>query len=90
MADAGFVDIQTWEFRIPYWRTKGVNSEAMTEHLIDDKWGLYWHMIPRLVEPLKLSKEKVEQLQLDARRDLEEEKGKEQLFCITIGRKPQA
>lgn len=88
MEDAGFVDIQNWEFRIPLWRIPGAESEKMTEHAIGDKWGLYWHMIPRLVAPLDLSQEKIESLRLDMRRDLLEEEGKEQLFCVTIGRKP--
>lgn len=88
MEDAGFVDIQRWEFPIPYWRNPGASSEVITEHYIGDKWGLYWHMIPRLVEPLHLSEEKIKKLQQDMRRDLQEEVGKEQLFCVTIGRKP--
>jgi len=88
MEDAGFVDIQRWEFPIPFWRVPGANSEAMTDHAIGDKWGLYWHMIPRLVAPLNLSQEKIESLRLDMKRDLQEEKGKQQLFCVTIGRKP--
>ena len=42
--EAGFVDIQRWVYRIPYW--KGAQKEhpearKMTEHLIGDQWGLY-------------------------------------------------
>ncbi|KAF4632503.1 hypothetical protein G7Y89_g5628 [Cudoniella acicularis] len=88
MEDAGFVDIQRWEFRIPYWRVPGADSEAMTEHLIGDKWGLYWHMIPKLVAPMNFSQEKIDGFRRDMKRDLQEEEGKEQLFCVTIGRKP--
>ena len=71
---------------------KGVASRRrrMTEHLIGDKWGLYWHMIPRLLDGMGYSEEDVEKLRLDMRRDVQEEEGKYQLFCITIGRKPDA
>ncbi|TAQ87964.1 hypothetical protein B7494_g3726 [Chlorociboria aeruginascens] len=90
MEDAGFVDVQRWEFAIPYWRTPGADSEAMTEHVVADKWGLYWHMIPRLVERLNLSVDTIERFRRDMGRDLREERGKVQLFYVTIGRKPEA
>jgi hypothetical protein len=45
-------------------------------------------MLPRLV-PLNLSQETVERYRMDMRKDLGEEEGKEQMFCVTIGRKPE-
>lgn len=91
MEEAGFVDIQRWKYRVPYW--KGAAKEQpearqMTEHAIGDKWGLYWHMLPKLLEGMKYNQADVERLQGDMRRDLGEEEGKYQLFCVTIGRKP--
>lgn len=88
MEDAGFVDIQRKIFRIPFWRIPGAASESLAEQKIGDKWGLYWHMYPKIVAPLGLSQKKINSLRLDMRRDLQEEFGKEQFFCITIGRKP--
>jgi len=90
MEDAGFVDIQRKVFRIPFWRIPGAASESLVEHKIGDKWGLYWHMYPKMVAPLNLSQKKIDALRKDMRRDLQEEEGKEQIFCITIGRKPGA
>ena len=93
MEEAGFTDIQRWEFRVPFW--KGAEMEQpearqITEHAIGDKWGLYWHMLPKLLDGMGYSTEDVERLRMDMRRDLSEEEGKYQLFCVTIGRKPDA
>ena len=91
MEEAGFVDVQRWEYRIPYWRTAGQQhpeTRKMTELMIGDKWGLYWHMIPKLLDGMGYSDDDTERLQLDMRKDLREEEGKYQLFCVTIGRKP--
>ncbi|KAI9644863.1 hypothetical protein NHQ30_006890 [Ciborinia camelliae] len=90
MEDAGFVDIQTWEFAIPFWRVPNASSELIAEHIIGDKWGLHWHMIPRLVYPLNLEPDKIESLRKDAIKNLQEEEGKQKLFYVTIGRKPTA
>ncbi|KAL2043901.1 hypothetical protein N7G274_003421 [Stereocaulon virgatum] len=92
MEDAGFVNIQRWEYRVPYWRgalKERPEATRMTEHAIGDRWGLYWHMIPKLVEPLGLSEEVVDGFRRDAVRDLGEEEGKYQVVTVTIGRKPE-
>ena len=91
MEDAGFVDIQRWEYRIPYWRAAGKEhpeTRKMTEHLIGDRWGLYWHMFPKLLDGMGYSDEDMERLRTEMRKDLQEEEGKYQMFCVTIGRKP--
>ena len=91
MKDAGFVDIQRWEYRVPCWRSAGderPETRPMTEHIIGDKWGLYWHMLPKLLDGMGYSQEDVEKLRMDMRRGVAEEEGKEVLFCVTIGRKP--
>ena len=79
MEGAGFVDIQRWEYKIPYWKgalKEKPEARRMTEHAIGDKWGLYWHMIPKLVAPLGARGEVVERFREDMRRDLGEEEGK--------------
>ena len=93
MEDAGFVDIQRWEYRLPYWKAAGKErpeTREFTEHAIGDPWGLYWHMLPKLCAPLNYSQKDIDRLRMETRRDLAEEKGKEQLFCVTIGRKPDS
>ena len=52
MEAAGFVDVQRWEYRIPFWMDALVEqpeARPMTEHVIGDKWGLYWHMLPKFL-----------------------------------------
>jgi len=91
MEDAGFVDIQTWDYRIPFWKAASEErpeTRKITEHAIGDPWGLYWHMIPQLLAGMNHSQEHIGRLRMDMRRDLAEEEGKEQLYCVTIGRKP--
>ena len=91
MEEAGFVDVRRWEYKVPYW--KGAErelpgSQKMTQHVVGDKWGFYWHLIPKLLEGSEYGEEDVERLRREMVTDLREEEGKYQLFCITIGRKP--
>ena len=91
MEEAGFVDIQRWEYRIPYWRgavKEHPETSKMTEFMIGDKWGLYWHMLPKLINGMGYSEDNVQRLRLEMMRDLDEEEGKYQVYCVTIGRKP--
>ncbi len=92
MEAAGFVDVRRWEYKVPYWtgaEKELPGSKKMTEHVIGDKWGLYWHMIPKLLEGMEeYGMEDVERLRREMVRDLGEEEGKYQVFCVTIGRKP--
>lgn len=91
MEDAGFVDVQTWEHRIPFWRSAAVErpeTKAITEHSIGDPWGLYWHMLPKLLSGMDYTEGDIQRLRTDMRKDLAEEEGKYQKFCVTIGRKP--
>ena len=91
MEEAGFVDIQRWEYRVPFWKgaeTGQAGARLMAEHAIGDKWGLYWHMLPKLLDGMGYGIQDIERLRMDMRRNLGEEEGKYQLFCVTIGRKP--
>ena len=89
MREAGFVDIQRWEYRVPLWR-EGIREEErrIAEHLIDDRWGLYWHMLPRMLDGMGYSVEEIDRLRSEMRRDLRAEEGKQQMFAVTVGRKP--
>ena len=89
MKSVGFVNVQTWKFPVPLWIDhERPETRRMAEHLIGDKWGLYSHVIPSLTTDLNYSEEYIQRLVTEARRDVGEEKGKEQLFCVTIGQKP--
>lgn len=91
MEDAGFVDVQRWEYRVPYWRgAQRVHPEArlMAEFAIGDKSGVHWHMLPKLLAGMDYTEEDVQRLRMEMRRDLAEEEGKYRLFYVTIGRKP--
>ena len=93
MEAAGFMDVERWEYRIPFWMDALVEqpeAKLMTEHVIGDKWGLYWHMLPRFLEGSGYNEKDLGRLRLDMIRDTAEEEGKYQLFCVTIGRKPGA
>ena len=60
----------------------------MADHGIGVKWGLYWHMLLKLLDGMGYGIQDIERLRMDMRRNLGEEEGKYQLFCVTIGRKP--
>lgn len=93
MEKSGFVDIQTLEFRVPFWwdaLEKSPEARLVMEQSIDDPYALYWHMIPKMVEKMGYSQEQVRQFQEDSLRGCSEELGKYQALNITIGRKPEA
>ena len=92
MQKAGFVDLQTWRYSVPFSRREAderPETKAFAELSIGDAWGLYWHMVPKLLEGGGYTQDDVERLRRDAQRDLGEEEGKEQLFCVTVGRRPE-
>ena len=51
MEEAGFEDSRWGGYKVPFW--KGAEKEVLgsgrlTEHVVGDQWGLYWHAIPGL------------------------------------------
>ena len=89
MQDAGFVDIRRWEYQVPIWRDDSrPETKQMAEHMIDDRWGLYWHMLPKMLEDMNYSEKKIDKLRREMRHDMREERGKYQVFSVTVGRKP--
>lgn len=93
MEKSGFVDIQTFKFKCPYWRG-AIETQPEARLIIDfhvgDPYALYWFMIPKMLEGMGYTKEQVRQFQEDAQRDCGEEIGKYQVMHITIGRKPDS
>ena len=93
MEAAGFVGVRRWEYRIPFWMgalEQQPEARLMTEHVIEYKRGLYWHMLPNFLQGSGYGEKDLERFRGDMRRDTAEEEGKHQLFCVTIGRKPDA
>jgi len=91
MEEAGFVDIERHEYRIPFSYNdlkKRPEAKLWMEHNIGDRWGLYWQLIPTMVQNRGYSLEDVERLRMEMRKHVDEEDGKEQVYCVTIGRKP--
>ena len=79
MEEAGFVEIERREYQIQYWReaeSEQPEAMTMTEHLIGDKWGLYWHIFPKLLDGLGYSADNIARLRIEMRKDLAEEEGK--------------
>ena len=92
MENSGFTDIQTMNLTVPYWvGALKMHPEARLalEFHVGDPYGLYWHMIPKMLENMGYDEEQIRQFQLDSQRDCCEEPGKYQTLYITIGRKPE-
>lgn len=89
MEKAGFVDVQRWEYQVPLWRDETrPETRLMTELMIDDRWGLYWHMLPKMLEGMGYDEKAIGKLREEMKWDMRDEEGKYQLFTVTIGRKP--
>lgn len=92
MENAGFVDVKSTVYKFPYWEgaeKEFPGSELITRHAVGDRWGFYWHLIPRLVAGSEYQdEEEVERLRGQMRWDLRGEEGKFQTYYVTVGRKP--
>ncbi|KAL8825206.1 MAG: hypothetical protein Q9191_004558 [Dirinaria sp. TL-2023a] len=89
MREVGFVDIEKWEYKVPLWR-EGIKEEErrLAEHLTDDRWGLYWHMLPRMLEGMGYDDEAIGRLRGEMKKDMRAEEGKWEVFTVTVGKKP--
>jgi len=90
MIDAGFMDVEARQFRIPFWREGEPETRAMAEHYIGDPFGHHWQMLPPLLRKMDYSEEDVTRLQREMRESKKEEEGKYQVFTVTVGRKPES
>jgi hypothetical protein len=89
MIDAGFVDVNTERFDVPYWRNgEKPETKEVSELVIGDPDGYFWHAIPRMVEGLGFRDKEVREMQNAMKRCVAAEEGKYQVFWSTIGRKP--
>lgn len=95
MRDAGFTDIQRWEYTVPLSMEataeggKYPEARGCADNLVDDRWGLYWHMLPRMLEGGGYDAEGIERLRGEMRWDMRDEVGKYEIFSVTVGRKAE-
>ena len=96
MEEARFVDVRRREYRITLWRgaeKEQPQTEQITDLWIGDKMGIWWHLLPKLLDGMAYNKMDIERLRMSMRNDTgkeeeEEEEGKFHVFCVNIGRKP--
>lgn len=60
----------------------------MSNHMIDDKRDLYWHMLPRMLDGMGYMDHDIDRLRAEMRIDMRDKEGGYQLFTVTAGRKP--
>lgn len=98
MEEAGFVDVQVVEYRFS-WCTEDATSlgdeyrpEAtkISAQAVGTWWKLWWHLIPKMVEGLRYGEKEINNLRKDLKEHTNGELGKEMIFYVTIGRKPEA
>lgn len=90
MQEAGFVDVQTFEYYWPWGGEAEVTPEMREVGMYSarDVPVMLHHMIERAMGE-RASEEEVEQMRREMRETLRAEKGKHQVFFVTIGRKPE-
>ncbi|KAL8675487.1 MAG: hypothetical protein Q9168_000188 [Polycauliona sp. 1 TL-2023] len=89
MRQAGLVDISVMEYRVPMgnWMKKP-EKERIGKHAATEYGPMFYHAIPKMLQGLGYSEEKLEEFQSRCTVDLEGSEGKEIIFYATIGRKP--
>ena len=98
MEEAGFIDVQVIEYRFP-WCTEDATSSGdgyppeaakISTHAVENWWKVWWHLIPKWIESLRYGEKEIEDLRKDMKERTKGEPGKETIFYVTIGRKPEA
>ena len=91
MKQAGLVDVQTREFRLPA-GTWAVDERPETrrigEHSAREYPMLYYHAIPKMLEEMGYGAEEIEAFREESKRCLSAQIGKEIKFYAIVGRKP--
>ena len=94
MKEAGFVDIQVFEY---YWPFGGQSEDSIekrefSQYLTTGTVTMLHHMIYRTMADSPISegrKQKIDQMRSDMRWSMLPEMGKHQKFYVTIGQKPE-
>lgn len=89
MQEAGLLDISVVTYRVPIgtWLER-LESKRIGEHAAREYGRLYYHAIPKMLQGMGYTKEKIEEFQRSSSVDLAGQEGKELKFYATIGRKP--
>jgi len=93
MKDAGLVDVTVREFRVPYgtWAVgERPETKRIGEHSARENPGLYHFMIERMLEGEGYGREEIRAFQRESGRCHAAEVGKEWVFYVTMGRKPES
>lgn len=91
LKEAGFVDVETKEYRIPYgtWATdERPETRRIGRNQVAQNWIAYWHMIPRMLEGMGYGEEQIEEFWQEMKECLAEEVQEDWIFYVTVGRKP--
>ena len=91
MQQAGLVDISVKEYRLPMgtWLVgERPETKRIGEHSAREYGMLYYFAIPKMLQGMGYTEEKIEQFRRMSGKDLAGQEGKEGRFYATIGRKP--
>ncbi|KAI4240738.1 MAG: hypothetical protein L6R40_004983 [Gallowayella cf. fulva] len=91
MQQAGLVDISVKEYRLPLgtWLAgERPETKSIRDHAGREYGMLYYHAIPKMLQGLGYTKDKLEEFQRMTIQDWAAQEGKEMRFYATIGRKP--
>ncbi|KAL8893336.1 MAG: hypothetical protein Q9192_005369 [Flavoplaca navasiana] len=89
MQQAGLVDVSVMTYRVPMgpWLA-GPGTKRIGEHAAREYGPLYYQALPKMLQGMGYTKEKLSCLQEASSVDLAGQEGKELKFYVTIGRKP--
>ncbi|KAL8987746.1 MAG: hypothetical protein Q9169_008657 [Polycauliona sp. 2 TL-2023] len=89
MEEAGLVDVSVVVYRVPLgpWMEKPETKRIGT-HLGKEQSTLFYHAMPKALQGMGYTKEKVEELRNRSSMDTAPLEGKEMRFYVTFGRKP--
>ena len=91
MQQAGLVDISVKEYSVPMgtWLVgERPETRRIGEHTAREYVTMYYHAIPKILQGMDYTEEKIEEFRRMSGKDVAAQDGKEMRFYATIGRKP--
>ncbi|KAI4104261.1 MAG: hypothetical protein LQ339_003880 [Xanthoria mediterranea] len=91
MEQAGLVDVSVQEYRLPMgdWLARErPETRRIGQHAAREYGMLYYHAIPKMLQGMGYTEEKMEELSVMCTKDWAGQEGKEMRFYATVGRKP--
>ena len=94
MEEAGFLDVRRWGYKVLFWmgpEKEMLGSRKRLMHVVGNKRGPYWHAIYQLLKGRGYEEEGMGMGMLRGKigYTLRKEEGMYQVFCTTVGRKPE-